>query len=159
VNTTDAHSGQAVLLREGSLVQALRASIALPFLFAPQRIKDQWLVDGSISDPLPVGAAADAQVTLAVGFPVPLPRRVDGPTRLATRITASLTNNLMQAHLRAHAGPRLITLLPQLERRVGLFETDAMPALVALGRRCAHEALPHLQRLLRQAQSGQALAA
>jgi NTE family protein len=153
INATDARTGQAVLLHSGRLVEALRASIALPFLFAPQRLGGQWLVDGSVSDPLPVAAAAQAQATLAVGFPVPLPRRVNGPTRLATRITASLTNNLMQAHLSAHAGPRLHTLLPQLERRVGLFDTDAMPELIALGRRCAQGALPQLRALWAQGET------
>jgi NTE family protein len=160
VNATDAHTGQAVLLRRGDLVEALRASIALPFLFAPQPLEGRWLVDGSVSDPLPVAAAAHAQFTLAVGFPVPLPKRVNGPTRLATRITASLTNNLMQAHLDAHAGPRLLTLMPQLERRVGLFDTEAMPQLIEAGRRSARAALPQLRRMLNEAGcAGQALAA
>lgn len=160
VNATDAQTGHSVLLQQGGVVEALRASIALPFLFAPHCVNGRWLVDGSVSDPLPVAAAAHARFTLALGFPVPLPRRVDGPTRLATRITASLTNNLMQAHLDAHAGPSLLTLLPQLDRRVGLFDTEAMPQLIELGRRCALEALPQLHKRLALAlESSDALAA
>jgi NTE family protein len=85
---------------------------------------------------------------LALGFQVPSPRRVTGPTRLATRVTATLTNNLMHARLAAHAGPTRITLIPELDRRVGLFDTEAMPYLVELGRQAAREALPRLERLL-----------
>ncbi len=148
VNATDAASGEQVLLQHGRVRDALRASIALPFLFAPQCVDDRLLVDGSLSDPLPVGAAAHARVVLAMGFEVPSPRSVTGPTRLATRVTATLSNNLMQARIAAHAGPGRITLLPALERRVGLFETEAMPDLVELGRRHARQVLPELERLL-----------
>ncbi len=148
VNATDAVSGQPVLLSQGSLCDALRASVALPFLFAPHRVDGRLLVDGSVCDPLPLGAAADADLVLALGFEVPSPRAVTGPTRLATRVTAALTNNLMQARIASHAGPTRITLLPALERRVGLFDTQAMPYLVEVGRAAAREALPRLERLL-----------
>jgi NTE family protein len=149
VNATDAHSGAPVLLTRGRVCDALRASIALPFLFAPHSIEGRLLVDGSVCDPLPLGAAAHADVVLGLGFEIPTPRTVTGPTRLATRITAALTNNLMQARMQAHAGPTRITLLPALERRVGLFDTDAMPELIDVGRRAAREALPQLQRALK----------
>jgi NTE family protein len=148
VNTTDAATGQPVLLSKGALCDALRASVALPFLFAPHRVDGRLLVDGSVCDPLPLGGAADADIVLALGFDVPSPRAVTGPTRLATRVTAALTNNLMQARIAAHAGPTRITLLPELQRRVGLFDTPSMPYLVDVGRSAAREALPRLERLL-----------
>ncbi len=148
VNATCAGTGDSVVLTHGSVWHALRASIALPFLFAPHRIGDRLMVDGSVSDPLPLSAVVGARTVLAVGFPVPMPRKVNGPTRLATRITASLTNNLLRAHIAAHAGPRTVVLLPSLERRIGLFETDAMPDLIELGRRAARDVLPQLHALL-----------
>ena len=154
VNATEALTGAPALLTGGSVCDALRASVALPFLFAPHRVDGRWLVDGSICDPLPLGAAAEAQAVLALGFEVPTPRSVTGPTRLATRMTAALSNNLLQARLAAHAGPTRITLLPALDRRVGLFDTEAMPWLVDLGRRAAREALPRLQQLLAQQRAG-----
>lgn len=158
VQASDAHSGEPVVLRQGRLCDALRASVALPFLFTPQRIGARWLVDGSVSDPLPVAAAAHAQVVLAIGFPVPAPLRVSGPSRLATRVTAALTNNLMQARLSAHAGPSRIVLLPTLARRVGLFETEAIPELLDLGRQAAWEALPRLAQLVHAAEATPTLA-
>jgi NTE family protein len=148
VNATDAVTGEQVLLKQGSLFDALRASIALPFLFAPHRVDGRLMVDGSVCDPLPLSAAAHAQVVLAIGFPVPTPRHVTGPTRLATRVTAALTNNLMQARIAAHACSTRIVLMPELDRRVGLFDTEAMPYLVELGREAAREAIPRLSSLL-----------
>jgi NTE family protein len=153
VTATDAASGERVVLRRGSLVQALRASIALPFMFAPVLMDGRRLVDGFVSDPLPVSAASDAQAVLALGFESPMPRRIDGPTRLLAQVTSALTNNLMQARL-AHAGEggmRLLSIVPRLERRVGLFDTQAMPYLVDAGRRATEAHLPAIRALLHRA--------
>ena len=61
IQATCATRGAPVALQRGSLTEALRASVALPFLFAPQRIDGQLLVDGSLSDPLPVDATPPGQ--------------------------------------------------------------------------------------------------
>ena len=153
VTATDAGTGERVVLREGPLVEALRASIALPFMFAPVQIGGRRLIDGFVADPLPVSAAADARAVLALGFESPMPRRVDGPTRLLAQVTSAMTNNLMQARLAAAeaGGTRLLSLMPRLERRVGLFDTEAMPYLVDAGRRATEAALPSIHALLQRA--------
>jgi NTE family protein len=153
VTTTDAGTGERVVLRSGSLVQALRASIALPFMFRPVHIGGRRLIDGVVADPLPVSAAADARTVLALGFESPMPGRIDGPSRMLAQVTSALTNNLMQARLaEAQAGgTRLLSLVPRLERRVGLFDTAAMPYLVDVGRRAAEAALPAIHALLHRA--------
>ncbi len=150
VTTTDAGTGERVVLRSGSLVQALRASIALPFMFKPVHIGGRRLIDGFVTDPLPVSAAADAHTVLALGFESPMPQRVDGPSRLLAQVTSALTNNLMQARLAeaSGGGTRLLSLVPRLERRVGLFDTAAMPYLVDAGRRATEAALPAIHALL-----------
>jgi NTE family protein len=51
-------TGREVWLREGSLLDACRASIALPGLFAPSRYdSDRLLVDGGLVNPVPVSLA------------------------------------------------------------------------------------------------------
>jgi NTE family protein len=148
VQATDAHDGSGVLLSRGRLDEALRASIALPFLFTAQRIGARLLVDGSLSEPLPLSAADGSHITLALGFRVPYPRRCDSATRLATRVTAALSNNLLEARLATAQASRLVLMLPEPQRRIGLFDTEAMPELLALGRRAAEAALPRLMHLL-----------
>jgi NTE family protein len=51
---TDLGSGREVWLREGSLLDCLRASIALPGLVTPVRLDGRWLVDGGLVNPVPV---------------------------------------------------------------------------------------------------------
>jgi NTE family protein len=146
----DAATGDAVVLTRGNLVQALRASIALPFMFAPVQIEGRRLIDGFVADPLPVSAALDAHAIVALGFAAPMPRRIDGPSRLLAQITSAMTNNLMKARLAAAAahGPRLLSIIPTLERRVGLFDTKAMPYLVEAGRQAARDHLADVHALV-----------
>ncbi len=51
---TDLETGQERWLREGKVLDAVRASIALPILFSPVRHEDTWLVDGGLVNPLPI---------------------------------------------------------------------------------------------------------
>ena len=150
VTATDAATGDAVVIRQGDLVHALRASIAMPFMFAPQQIEGRRVIDGFVSDPLPVSAASDAHAVVALGFDAPMPHRVNGPSRLLAQVTSSMTNNLMRARLDAaeSAGMRLLRIVPKLQRRVGLFDTEAMPYLVEEGRLATEAMLPSIFALL-----------
>lgn len=65
---TDLAQGREVWLREGGVSDAVRASIALPGLFAPVRRDGVWLVDGGLVNPVPVSLARamGADVVIAV---------------------------------------------------------------------------------------------
>ncbi len=54
---TDADTGQEVRLFRGDVVQAVRASMAIPGLFSPIRWGSRWLIDGGVTAPVPVQAA------------------------------------------------------------------------------------------------------
>lgn len=53
---TDLASGEAVAIGAGDLIEAVRASIAVPGIFTPARVDGRLLVDGGLVDPVPVGA-------------------------------------------------------------------------------------------------------
>jgi NTE family protein len=67
---TDLVSGHEVWLARGNLVDALRATISLPGMFAPIAWNGRWLVDGALVNPLPVSLcrAMGAQVVIAVNL-------------------------------------------------------------------------------------------
>lgn len=150
IAATDAASGAPVLLTNGPLAPALRASMAVPVLFSPVRIDGRRLVDGVMSDPLPVAGAADAQVVITLGFAGRLPRKIDRPSRMLARYSTALLNNLMQARVEAATarGQRLLPIELQLDRHVGLWQTDALPDLFEAGCRAAQARLPELRALL-----------
>ena len=65
---TALHTGEEVWLREGSVVDAVRASIALPGLFTPVWHGGRLLVDGGLVNPVPVSLARalGADIVIAV---------------------------------------------------------------------------------------------
>jgi NTE family protein len=67
---TDLNTGHEVWLREGSVVDALRASYAIPGLFPPVAVGSRWLVDGALVNPVPVSVcrALGAELTIAVNL-------------------------------------------------------------------------------------------
>ncbi|MCW8836273.1 MAG: patatin-like phospholipase family protein [Rhodospirillales bacterium] len=67
---TDLSSGREVWLREGSIFNAVRASVALPGLMSPAKSGDRWLVDGGLVNPVPVSLcrAMGADMVIAVNL-------------------------------------------------------------------------------------------
>jgi NTE family protein len=67
---TEIGTGHEVWLTRGSLSLAVRASYALPGIFAPVHLGGRWLVDGALVNPVPVSAARalGARVVIAVNM-------------------------------------------------------------------------------------------
>jgi NTE family protein len=67
---TEVATGHEIWLTHGRLVEAIRASYALPGIFSPVRIGDRWLVDGALVNPVPVSAARalGAEIVIAVNL-------------------------------------------------------------------------------------------
>jgi len=72
---TDLKSSTMVVLGEGDLAEAMRASMAVPGLFAPVARADQVLADGGMIRNLPIDVGRDlcADVVIAVAVQVPVP--------------------------------------------------------------------------------------
>lgn len=150
VVTTDAATGDSVVLTQGYVAEALRASIALPFIFPSVEIGGRRLVDGVVSNPLPVSVAQDAQLVVALGFRGVMPRRIDRPSRLFAQASTAIINNLQATHLKAAlaAGQRIVNIDLPLDRRIGLWQTDAIPRIFAAGRRAAEKRLDDIHAAL-----------
>lgn len=68
--STSLEKGREVWLSEGSIIQAVWASIALPGLFPPIKQRGQWLIDGGLVNPVPVSVcrAMGADIVIAVNL-------------------------------------------------------------------------------------------
>lgn len=54
---TEYGTGHEVWLKKGDLIEAIRASYALPGVFTPVKVGEKWLMDGALVNPIPVTAA------------------------------------------------------------------------------------------------------
>lgn len=152
---TDLNNGEKVVVSEGSVRDAVRASIAIPYVWKPWKIGNRMLLDGCLSDPLPVDVAIreGADVILAMGFESPYPRRIKSATRYAFQVNSVYTNNLLRAnysfHNLAHHA-EIIPVLPEFDRPIRLFDTDQFPYVIEQGMRATEAQLDYLHRVLEQ---------
>jgi len=67
---TDVESGAEVILTQGKVMDAVRASISIPGVFTPVKYQDYYLVDGGVVDPVPVDVAEKmgADIIIAVSL-------------------------------------------------------------------------------------------
>ncbi|HSP02869.1 MAG TPA: patatin-like phospholipase family protein [Acidimicrobiales bacterium] len=84
---TDLLAHREVWFQEGSLSNAIRASIAIPSLFTPVVSGDQLLVDGALMNPVPIlpTLSANADITIAVHLSGEVRRH--SPTRPSAPLT------------------------------------------------------------------------
>ena len=155
---TDFYTGEPVILDRGTLVDALRASISVPFIWRPWRIGERFLIDGAVSNPLPVDVAIreGVELILAVGFETPAPRRIKSISRFVFHLDSVMTNNLYRANFAFHNlahHAEIITILPDFTQQVTLFDTQLIPYVIQQGEHAMQAQLPYLERLLNEIQS------
>ncbi len=156
LTATDFERGEQVVLTRGSLVDAIRGSIAIPYIFKAHRMDDKLLVDGYLSDPLPIGVTIKegANVILAMGFESPYQGKLDSLMRYTFQVSSIMSNNLLKSnyafHSMAHHG-EVLPILPEFNQRIGLFDTDKIPYIIEEGERAANEQMPYLKKLLASA--------
>jgi NTE family protein len=153
VMATDFETGESVAQHEGKIVDALRASVAIPYIWSAWRNNGRVLIDGAASNPLPVDVAIreGADIILAMGFQSPLPNRIKSVSRYAFYINSLMTNNLLNANFAFHNAvhhAEIISIFPEFERSIRLFDTDQIPYVIEQGEKAMREQLEYVKRLL-----------
>lgn len=92
---TDVENGDEVVLKSGDLLEAVRASTALPLIFPPVRIGEKLLMDGGFVNPVPADVAREigAEYVIAVDVSsrwVNLEEQKLGPTHIYSIIPMAL---------------------------------------------------------------------
>ncbi|NNF41122.1 MAG: patatin-like phospholipase RssA [Woeseiaceae bacterium] len=94
----DLYRGKEVWIKNGSMLNAVRASSGLPGLFTPILHDGRWLIDGGVLNPVPVSMcrALGADYVIAVDLSLPLRKdRVRTPqSKLEDEDTANEGNEL-----------------------------------------------------------------
>ncbi|MEW6029781.1 MAG: patatin-like phospholipase family protein [Chloroflexota bacterium] len=170
VTAVDLKSAREVILNKGPLRDAVLATIALPSIFPPRRIRDWDLVDGGTLDPVPVSVARGLAPGLPVaavvlsspvgapthshgvtfpGLPAPIARRLTG-FRLAQAFEIFMqaldisSRELTELRLQADA-PEVI-VRPDVSQ-IQLLDKVDVSAVAKLGEQALDEVLPDLRRV------------
>ncbi len=146
---TDLETGDAVVLSGGDLVDAMRASLAAPGLFAPVEIDGRLLVDGGLANNLPVDVAqamgVDVLIVVDVGFPLRKRDTIDSVTTISIQMVSILIRRGSDVQ-RARLGAGDILLSPDLGE-ASSFDFAIIPQATHLGESSARAALSRLSAL------------
>ncbi|HEX4781588.1 MAG TPA: patatin-like phospholipase family protein [Usitatibacter sp.] len=151
---TDIGTGERVAMRSGNLTSAMRASMSVPGLMSPVLRENRKLVDGGLTDNLPVGEVKslcnpDVVIAVNVGSPLLRPDQVTGVVTVLGQVVNLLTEQNV-AKSRALLGPRDIYIEPDLG---GITSTD-FPRQLEAAKRGRVAALAASDELRRYAMPG-----
>ena len=114
---TDIGTGEMVVLKEGSVVQAIRASMSVPGAVAPVEMGRRNLVDGGLVRNLPVDIArsmgADIIIAVNLGTPLLKPEQIRSALTVSVQMLNILTEQNVGRSL-AELTPRDILISPEL---------------------------------------------
>ena len=116
---TEISTGHEIWLKRGPLVEAMRASYALPGIFEPVFVGGRWLIDGAIVNPVPISVAramgADQVIALNIasdgfgrGTAIQNPDHHEHPAAVVGPVAAA-------------PAPRSAGVIDSLRERTGLF--------------------------------------
>jgi len=147
---TDIASGERVVYRDGSLTQAMRASMSVPGLMAPLEYRGRKLVDGGLVDNVPIREVRErcgAQVVIAVNVGSPLLKgsAISGLLSVSAQMVAILTEqNVTQSLASLNSGD--IYIKPELEG-ITAADFDRNGDAADRGRSATQAVMSALQRL------------
>lgn len=165
VAAVDLNTGTRVIIREGKLVDAVRATIAFPGVFSPVRQGDQLLVDGGLLDNLPTDVArslgADVVVAIDIAtdeqtmiqFTGDLHRNPLVPDGLADLVEVLWRSMMvMTGEINRHSlekAPPDLLIVPPLPPGITTFTgIDRAAEAIAVGEQAMEAAIPELREII-----------
>jgi NTE family protein len=150
---TDMLTGETVILSEGKLFDAVRASLAIPIIFPPWEIDGRLLIDGAASDPLPIDIAIQegADIIIAMGFMTDLREGFRNLTAVQSHLNNIYMNNILKSSFAFHSlahHAEILPILPEFTESITMYDTHKIPMIIELGEQETRKQIPYLKRLL-----------
>ena len=142
---TDVNTGARIIIRKGPAGEAISASCAIPVMFEPVKIDGRELVDGGLTEPVPVIALREMGADIVIGVDVafrPGEEPFQGLTGAAFQTMHIMANALINEQL-----PRAdIAIRMNVHALIG--QTNSHEALMAAGQAATMKVWPKLAAML-----------
>ena len=150
--------GQKVVLSEGSIFDAVRASVAIPIIFPPWEIDGRLLIDGAVSDPLPIDVAIQdgADIIIAMGFQLSYRGRFRSMTAVQEHLNNIYMNNILASsfafnNLAHHA--EIVSIIPEFDGSISMFDVDKTPEVIERGEQVTRQKITYIKQLVENTES------
>ena len=147
VVATDLETGEEVILKEGPLIDALYASCTYPGVVESVRLKGRLLVDGGLSEMIPVKAARllGSDAVLAVDLEPPIEARLEDLSAFDVMVRAEEV--LMAQLIRYEVHDADIVIRPR-KGDTGWYDFAKIPLYIPFGEEAAREQVPQIYQVL-----------
>lgn len=151
--TTDFHTGESVVISDGPLAKAIRISSGIPVIFQPVDWNGKLLIDGGLSNPLPVDVAIQqgADIIIAVGFETPLTPTIASPNQYAMQMFNILVNQLLYkqyAFFNMAYHSEIIAIMPEFSEKISIDDVSKVPYIINQGKVEAEKHIGYLKSML-----------
>lgn len=151
VVATDIENGEKIVIREGPVHTAVRASISIPGVFTPVRYENRLLVDGAVAERLPVGVARDMGADIIIGVDVTFAE--DRQTQIRNTLDVILQAiEILERQIFTEITRHQATVL--LQPRLGNIKSNEFgraEECILKGRECAEAKLDEIKSVLEAA--------
>ena len=157
---TDVNTGKEIVIRKGSVIQAVRASISIPGIFVPATFEGKCLVDGGLTNPVPADVLRDmgAKFVIAVNVLVaPWKSKKaanvgeGGGTGEMPNIFKTLFQSLyiMEYEIIRQRLPKADIIITPDISHIAAFEFHRGEEAIQAGYKAAMDALPKIHKLIK----------
>lgn len=143
---TDMETAEAYEMDKGILQRSIRASMSIPFYFAPVEVDGRLLVDGGLRNNFPVHNLKERDIDILIGIDV---QRDFYEKEEMTSMTVLLDQLIAMTDIDANRIARQevdIHIRPQMAE-YGMMDFNSFDSIIYAGEKAAREYLPQLQRL------------
>lgn len=137
----DLTNRETVVMSQGSLLQAVQASMSIPGVVRPMELNGRVLVDGGVANNLPVSIAkdlgADRIIAVAIDAPLLNKEQLDSAFAVTDQLTNFLVRQVVDQQI-ALLGPDDLLLSPNVAQ-IGTLDFDKLPASIEAGRVSAEQ--------------------
>jgi NTE family protein len=148
INAVDLETGKEVVFKEGNLIDAVRASMSIPVVFAPKKIKGKYYVDGGLLDNIPykfVPKRYKQVVIVDVNSELPSVK----PTMSSLAYVHHLISMIMHNSRQVPTDKRIVWVKPNM-KNITVGEFDKMAEAIKRGEKAAMDVLPkHFKKIIK----------
>ena len=143
---TDIETAEAYEMTKGNLQRSVRASMSIPFYFAPVEVDNRLLVDGGLRNNFPVHNVKDKGIDIIIGIDVQRDfHKKDDINSLNKILDQMIAMTDIDANSKAKKNVD-IYIRPQLAK-YGMMDFNSFDTIISIGESAAREFLPQLKHL------------
>ncbi|MBI5632786.1 MAG: patatin-like phospholipase family protein [Nitrospirae bacterium] len=144
----DLETGEMVVLKDGSLADAARASMSVPGAFPPIELGGRFLIDGGMVRNVPVDIVrqmgADIIICVDVGKPLLTRKDLGGPVSIMNQMLDIMIRQNVEEQIRT-LGPKDVYIKPTLGK-LDSGDFDKAAEIAAIGEKAAREKIDSLKK-------------